>query len=127
MNIQTENNFTTSRQSFADGNVGALTIKFHKLTNLSDKLVALSDDLTDEADEEIIERMRSTIRWRIYEISRSMAQQKGSGANEECARVNVMLRYFANEGIDPCEAPGLVEALDRYAISFFQGDNKDGK
>ena len=123
MIIQTEHNFTTARQDFTAGNVRALTIKFHKLTNLSDKLVALSDDLTDDTDEEMIEQMRSAIRWRIYEISRSMAQQKGTSANEECARVNVMLRYFANEGIDPCEASGLVEALDRYAINFFQGDN----
>lgn len=118
MNIQTGHDFTTARQNFTDGNVGSLTIKFHKLTNLSDKLIALSDDLIDDADEEMVEQLRSAIRCRIYEISRSMAQQKGSSANEECARVNVMLRYFANEGIDPCEAPDLVEALDRYASRF---------
>lgn len=127
MNIRTELNFANISQKLTDANIGILITQFHKLANLSDKLVALSDHLTDDVDEEIIERMRSTIRWQIHEISRSMAQKKGSSVNEECGRINVILRYFANEGIDPCEAPGLVDALDRYAISFFQGDNKDGK
>lgn len=119
MTIQNKQNIATVSQKLNDTDIGTLTTSFHKLANLSDKLVALTDDLLDEADEAIIERMRSPIRDQMHTIFQHMAKQKGSSVNEECNRVNLLLRYFADEGIDPREAPGFVDALDRYAIRFF--------
>lgn len=106
-------------QKLSDAGIGDLASKFYKLANLSDKLVALTDYLIEDADEDIIERMRSPIRDQMHDIFQHMAKQKGSSPQGECMRVNVMLRYFADEGIPPREAPGLVEALDRYSIRFF--------
>ena|SRR5690606_12431344 len=119
MNIQGQHNYAVVGQKLTGTDIGSLTIQFHKLADLSDKLVVLTDDVIEDADEDAIERMRSPIKDQMHNIFQHMARQKGSSVNEECDRVNVMLRYLADEGIDPCEDPGLVEALDRYAIRFF--------